>query len=114
MGHDRITRSTMPVCLACGNVHYISHQQLPRCLALGADEPRANRDCQNLTALVRVPECSCARSEADVVSHAVVGCEDRIHVHRSREGLGGLLGSSVGLVGGADQLHCEILCFGEI
>jgi hypothetical protein len=31
-------------------------------------------------------------------------------VHRSSEGFGGLLGGSVGFVGGADQLHCEIVC----
>jgi hypothetical protein len=102
MSHNRVTRSTMPVRLASRDVHYISHQQLPRSLALGANKPRPNRDCQDLASLMRVPECSCARSEADVVSHAIVRREDGVHVHRSCEGLGRLLGGSVRLVSGAD------------
>lgn len=101
MSHNRIIRSTMPVRLARGNVHNISHHQLPRSLAFRANESRSDRDCQDLAALVRVPECSCTGSEANIVSHAVVCREDRVHVHRSCEGFGGLLGGSVGFVGGA-------------
>ena len=102
MGHNRIIRSTMPVRLARRNVHYISHHQLPRCLAFRANKSRSDRDRQNLAALVRVPECSCAGSEANVVAHAIVCREDGVHVHRSCEGFGGLLGGSVWFVGGAD------------
>ena len=102
----------MPVRLAGRYMHYISHHQLPRRLAFGANKPRSDRDSQDLAALVRVPECACAGSEADVVAHAVVGREDGVHVYRSCEGFGGLLGGGVGLVGGADQLHFDVLVFG--
>lgn len=102
MSHNRLSRSPMPMRLASRNVHYISHKQLPRRLAFGAHKPRPDRDRQNLPTLVRVPECTSAGSEADVVSHAVVCGEDGVHVYRPREGLGGLLGGGVGFVGGAD------------
>lgn len=54
-----------------------------------------------------VPECASTRSEADVVAHtrAVVGREDWVHVDCACEGFCRLLGSSVGLVGGANELH---------
>ena len=110
MSHNRIIRSTMPVRLARRNVHYISHKQLPRRLSFGANKSRSNRDRQDLAALVRVPECACAGSEANIVSHAVICREDRVHVHRSCKGFGGLLGGSVRFVGGADQLHFEMVC----
>ena len=92
----------MPMCLASRNMHYISYEQLPGSLALGANKACPDRDGQNLPALVRVPEGASARSEADVVSHAIICCEDGVHVHRPCEGFGGLLGGSVGFVGGAD------------
>lgn len=92
----------MPMSFASWDMHYIANQELPRCLAFGANEACSHRNRQDLPALVRVPKSACARSEADVVSHAVIGGEDGIHVHRTCEGFGGLLGGSVGLVGGAN------------
>lgn len=71
-------------------MHDIADHQLARRLALGAHEPRAHRDGQDLAALVRVPERAGARREADVVAHAVVGREDRVHVDCSGESFGGL------------------------
>jgi hypothetical protein len=92
----------MPMRLPSRNMHNIAHQKLPRSLALGANKARSNRDSQNLTALVRVPERAGARSEADVVAHAVVGRENGIHVYCACESFGGLLGRGVEFVGGAD------------
>ena len=102
VSHNRIVRSTVPVRLASRNVHYISHQQLSRRLAFRANKSRSNRNRQDLAAFMRVPECACAWSEANIVAHAIVCCEDGVHVHRSCEGFGGLLGGGVGFVGGAD------------
>jgi hypothetical protein len=92
----------MPMRLTSRYMHNVSHQKLPRSLAFRANKARSNRDSQNLPALVRVPECAGARCEADVVAHAVVGCENGIHVYCSGEGFGGLFGGGVGLVGGAN------------
>jgi hypothetical protein len=92
----------MPMSLSSRNVHDIPNQKLPRRLAFGANKARSNRDRQNLPALVRVPKRAGSRSEANVIAHTVAGRENGIHVHCSCEGFGGLLGGSVGLVGGAD------------
>lgn len=105
MSHNRAPRSTMPMRLASRHMHHISHLQTAWSLALRANKPGTHRDGQNLTTLVRVPECACSRREADVVAHAVVGREDWIHVHCACEGFGGLFGGCVGFVGGADELH---------
>jgi hypothetical protein len=102
VSHNSTTRSTMPMSLSSRNVHDIPNQKLPRRFAFGANKARSDRDRQDLPALVGVPERAGARSEAHVVAHAVVGRENGIHVHCSCEGFGGLLGSRVGLVGGAD------------
>ena len=92
----------MPVRLTSRNVHYISDQQLPWRLAFRANKSSSNRNRQDLTALMRVPKCAGARSEANIVAHAVIRREDWVHVYRSCEGLGGLLRGSVWFVGGAD------------
>ena len=104
MSHNRVVRGTMPVRLTSRNVHYISYQQLPRCLAFRANKTRPDRDRQDLAAFVRVPEGAGAGREAHVVTHAaaVIGREDWVHVHCAGEGFGGLLGGGVGFVGGAD------------
>jgi hypothetical protein len=99
----------MPMRLTGRNVHNIPNQKLPRRLAFGADKARSNRDRQDLSALVRVPERAGPRGEADVVAHTVVGRENGIHMHCSCEGFGGLLGSRVGFMSGADELHCDDL-----
>lgn len=109
MRHNRAPRRTMPMHLSSRNMHHIAHHQLPRRLALRAHQTRSHCDSQNLAALVRVPKCAGSRSKADIVAHAVVRREDRVHVYCTSEGLRGLLGGRVGLVGGADELH-----FGQV
>lgn len=52
-------------------MHYIPHLQPPGLLALGANQPAAHRDGEDLAALVRVPERPRAAREHDVVAHAV-------------------------------------------
>lgn len=109
MSHDRAPCRTMPMRLASRHMHHIAHHQLPRRLAFRTNKSSAHRDGQNLAPLVRVPESASARREADVVAHtrAIVGREDWVHMNRACKSLGRLLGSSVGLVGCADELHIE-------
>lgn len=96
----------MPMRLASRHMHHITHLQTAGSFALRTNKARTHRDGQNLATLVRVPECACSGREADIVAHAVVCCEDRVHVDRAGEGFGGLFGGRVGFVGGADELHC--------
>ena len=56
---------------------------------------------------MRVPESAGPAGEEDVVAHAVFGVENGIHVDCACEGLAGLAGGCVGLVGAADELHFE-------
>ncbi|KAI6875905.1 hypothetical protein KC323_g204 [Hortaea werneckii] len=81
--------------LAGRDMHHIADLQLPWRLAFRAHEPRAHRHREDLSALVVVP--GFRRKGGQLTNW--------IHMDRSREGLRRLLGSRVGLVGGANELH---------
>ena len=102
MRHDSSPCSTVPVRLTSRYMHHIANHQLPWCFAFSTDEARSHRDCQDLSTLVRVPECSCAGSEADIIAHAVLCCEDGVHVYGACERLRGLLRGGVRFVSGTD------------
>lgn len=81
----------MPMRLSRRHMDHIADLQTPGCFTFRANETRAHGDSEDLTALVRVPERACAWCEADVVAHAVVCREDRVHVYCACEGFRGLL-----------------------
>lgn len=80
MRHNGIARGTMPVHLTSRDMHHITNLESLRRISLRADQAGAHEDRQDLAALVLVPESAGAWREADVVSHAVWGAEDRVHV----------------------------------
>ena len=104
----------MPVGLAGRYVDHIAHHQLPWCFAFATNESCPHRNGQDLAAFMSVPKSPRARREADIVAHAIICCEDGIHVYSACESLRGLLGSRVRFVSGADQLHCEICLYCNI
>lgn len=91
MGHNRLPRGTVPMRLARRHMHHITNPEPLGLLAFRAHKACAHSDSQDLAALMRVPESACAGREADVVAHAVVGREDRVHVYSACESFRGLL-----------------------
>lgn len=106
MRHQCRAARTVPMRLSSRYVNHITHLQLSRLLAFGADEAGAHRYCEDLTAFVGMPKGSSSRRKADIVAHTVFSIEYWVHVDGASEGLGRLARSRVRLVCGAYELHC--------